>query len=147
MFRIGLVSYLVLATLGGPVWCCCTLSRVAHAVTRVLDKTDSAPVRTCCQHRLQTKQQNPSKDKAVPSQNDPCPCKEQRSNHVVALAPQATIAEHARLSSLAYELAQPIALGFMLHNGEPNIAHVGFSSCAFHSSGPDLLCALQVFRC
>lgn len=146
MFRVGMISYLMLATLAGPAWCCCTLSQLAQAASLAVNSADSSTSSTCCHQGERIK---PQKDQADSPADDPCPCKEQRSNHVPAMTAEGQALENVRLNSPlldSFQLALSAA-AIASCDGQSTPEHPSNSIRAFFTSGPDLLCALQVFRC
>ncbi len=53
MIRLGLVTYLVIATFAGPLLCCCTTARLVagFASPASRDQSQSRPAKTgCCRH-------------------------------------------------------------------------------------------------
>src|SRR5262249_18147829 len=113
MFRLGLTTYLLLATAAGPWFCCCTTLRLAESLAAWAKETEAkceTPPTSCCcckRNRPGDDKPCPATPKSAPDQapvDDPpsCPCQEQRSYLVaaVALAPQ----DSQTLHTLAQDL-------------------------------------------
>ena len=78
MFRIGLNVYLMLATLAGPCFCCCTARRFLTFVPSV-GRVKHPGAHRCCGHHRQGTGSDALKQeqgKPSPSPLSPCPCQE-----------------------------------------------------------------------
>jgi hypothetical protein len=156
MFRIGLVIYLTIASLAGPAWCCCLFDRLplptVMAASADEAKESSTPARSCCCQRQTTPEQpatNPTKSEEPTAPDDRCPCKDQRSNDNVPIANDVQIQEQQFRSTLG-SFDHLLAMQFSCMHIDHSIFALDkrFDPSGPHRlSGPDLLCALQNFRC
>lgn len=81
MFRLGLVTYLVIAMLAGPALCCCTTARLLASLGPSATKTAqdcSNHTSGCCRHS------DPAQKDKAPAEKDhsdgpQCPCKQDGS--------------------------------------------------------------------
>jgi len=151
MLRVGLIAYLMLGTLAGPAWCCCTFDRLTLPSAAAGESQNSSPVRTCCQHHAKpekNKSSYPSKDQDPNAPGDRCPCKDQRPNQAPAVSGHNEPLTQLRASTESFDrdLLLPV-FGILIGDGAYISCVRCNPACTFHLSGPELLCALQVFRC
>ena len=148
MIRVGFIAYLMIATLAGPAWCCCTFDRLTLPNFQSSDPVKLSPVRACCQHRAKPEKQkssNPTKKQDAPGK---CPCKEQGSNQAPATSPDVQTGKQLGADSQTLDRDQFVGESSGLHGAGSQVPSVCFDlSRTFHLSGPALLCALQVYRC
>lgn len=151
MIRVGLIAYLMIATLAGPAWCCCTFDRLTLPSVASDESAKSSPVRTCCQHRSmpeKKKTSNPTESQDPNAPRNPCPCKEQGPNQSPATSLDAQTVKQLWSSSQALERDQLVAVSNALIEVGSQVPFLCCSSpSTFHLSGTELLCALQVYRC
>ena len=149
MFRLGLIGYLMLATLAGPAWCCCTLSQLVGAFqTEEKGSKKKAPVRTCC-HRPIKEEKSPSRDGHKPlPKKDSCPCKDSPTTRDSAILLDGKAIQQSRLISLDQERVNSMAALPSLAIVAEKASDLCLDAPAFqHATGTDILCAFQVFRC
>jgi hypothetical protein len=84
MLSVGLKAYLILVTLAGPWYCCCTLGHLADWFARPGQEEESQPVNRCCcghhsEHRDNARSEAPVKQPKNQDEGPSCPCHEQRS--------------------------------------------------------------------
>lgn len=151
MIRVGLIAFLMIATLAGPAWCCCTFDRLTLPSVASGESATSSPAPTCCQHRAKPeskKSSNSSKNQDPNAPGDRCPCKEQRSNQSPAVTVDLSTLTQLRCSTQTYEHHHFVSVFSALIEDGACVSCVHCNpSCSFHLSGPELLCALQVYRC
>ena len=87
MVRLGLVTYLVLATLAGPWLCCCTATHLGGRLNALPGRAETSPAASrCCGHHAGGHQHQEHRKKAPQERHSPdCPCR-QDSSQAVALA-------------------------------------------------------------
>lgn len=151
MIRVGLIAYLMLVTLAGPAWCCCTLDALPLPTFATEEAVKPNPVRTCCQHRSKPqkeKSSHPTKKQEPNAPGHSCPCKESGSNQALATSLDIQSVKQLWSHSQALERDQLLADSYALSGNASLVSSVcSDSSRTFHLSGPALLCALQVYRC
>ena len=152
MLRVGLIGYLMLMTLAGPAWCCCTFDRLTPHSGRSDSKSEPAtPARTCCQHRSAPegkKSSDTSKHQNSDNRNDSCPCKDQRPNQAAVVSQDVQGSTQLRVNSQIVEFGSMPADSVDLLDDQTADCNTSLNNhSAFRLSGPALLCALQVFRC
>lgn len=150
MIRVGLIAYLMIATLAGPAWCCCTFDRLTLHSVASGEPAKSSPTPTCCQHRTKPdskKSSNPTKNQDENAPGDPCPCKEQGSTQSPATSLDVRAVKQLWSSSQALERDLFAVSSALIEIGSQVPFVCCSSSSTFHLSGPALLCALQVYRC
>jgi len=154
MLRLGLIAYLMVGTLAGPAWCCCTFERLTTWSTTNNVATTKAKSHCCSHHQHvpahDEKDADKSSDRTRPAPKEaPCPCKEQRNNEAAAVTLTVQEARDSRWLTDEFNQANPLfmPLGWV----SPALAQ----SDGSHPSAPDgaglsgrqILCAFQVFRC
>jgi len=150
MVRVGLIAYLMIATLAGPAWCCCTLDRLTLPSVASGESAKSSPAPTCCQHRAKPeskKSSNPTNNQDSKTPGNPCPCKEQGSNQAPATSLDVQTVKQLWSSSQALERDLVAVSSALIEIGSQVPFVCCSSSSTFHLSGTELLCALQVYRC
>ena len=153
MLRVALITYLMVGTLAGPVWCCCTLARFSEwfALKQEASSESSAP-RGCC-HRPARSQKNESgktqERKAPAPTESPCPCKEQNPGQMAAVFLTGQDARDVRGFNLELDQADSGAIPMLWVLADSEGAKVSSPSpAAFPGlTSQDILCAFQVFRC
>ena len=149
MFRMAVISYLVLATLAGPFLCCCNAARIA-AMLQSDPATSACRHGHCCHHRdavQETEQRAPSKN--TPDPTKPCPCQENRPVAVhVDAASQEIIRQLERGESLLQMLVHLINLDLGVCSASLIGLHQSQESSAFpHLTGRQILHTLQSYLC
>ncbi|MBX9681131.1 MAG: hypothetical protein K2X38_20430 [Gemmataceae bacterium] len=153
MLRIGLIAYLMVVTLAGPAWYCCTLSRLTAWSTSGKIANAEAKPHGCCHRQVPSQNRIDSKnaaERATPApQESPCPCKEQRSNEMATVPSTSQEAEDYRW--LSDELSQVHPLFMPSSWVFPAAVQSNFAlSCVSDGAvltGRQILCAFQVFLC
>ncbi|MBX9680753.1 MAG: hypothetical protein K2X38_18510 [Gemmataceae bacterium] len=146
MIRVGLTAYLLVATLAGPAWCCCTFARVAStAFQAAVKKSSESSSHSCCSTKaLQTTHESESKSK--PGEPKKCPCKETRDVQSALFA--ATDGAEQYHESPTFDFRDFDGTTFL--SSVPTQAVALFALCdlaRIHFSGRDILVAFQTFRC
>ena len=152
MSRVGLVIFLMLVTLAGPAWCCCSLSRLATVCLPSQSSVKKGPGCGCrCQttspSEHTTPSEVPSENKPSPPRKSPCPCHDLYAERIAALALEERTEKFPgewNLYALSFTEAVPCF--------QPNCLVIGtrcpLSPRSFiDSHGPALLSLLQTFRC
>lgn len=154
MLRLALITYLTMATLAGPAWCCCTLTRLAANTLRLIGSTESAVPRTCCRHHSTPAEQvnhpGDQRDSHCPAPRDhDCPCKPHPSEQQVALPFDSQAAAQSWLLFMGQDLVSLVAVPVPLVPECDELANPShFDRSGFqHLTGSDILRLLQVFRC
>ena len=146
MIRVGLIAYLLVATLAGPAWCCCTFARaVSSAFQTASKKSSEAPTRSCCSSPVS---QNTSDEgsKSKPSdQPDKCPCKEARDVQPVIFVAIDGADQSQKVLSFAFCDFDTSAFSHVLSQHASVLELNGRTHIPF--SGRDILLAFQTFRC
>ena len=139
MFGRLVIAYLLVASMAGPGWCCCTFAKIASCASRFTDKKPEAPVRCCCCSQ-EADSGKPSEDGSDPREQ--CPCKESRDRQ-----PSLLVTSDPNGPAHDPTFSQPIIL--LLHGIEPigRLGRGGDYIPPDHPSGRQLLIAIQVFRC
>lgn len=150
MFRMAVISYLVLATLAGPILCCCNAARIA-SILQSTSESWACRHGHCCHHRAadtQTDEQAiPSKKTSDPTK--PCPCQENRPVAVhVDAASQEIIRQLERGEPLVQVLVHLINLDLGVCSASAIGLHQSQESSAFpHLTGREILHTLQSYLC
>lgn len=151
MLRVGLIAYLMIATLAGPAWCCCTFTRLASFAAKT-DLGDS-PVPCCCHtvvpaddgENLSDSQERKS---SVPGE-DRCPCKEHRAE--LQALPLSNFNEIRDARACAFDFdtvsTMPDCTLSMQADRQGGASLLSDQSDGSALTGRDILCAFQVFRC
>lgn len=147
MFRIGLSVYLMLATLAGPSFCCCQMSRLSARFVHWLRSDEAnaaASTPSCCRHQAPTKDSQPPTHPEKPS----CPCRDSSSERpaLMVLEAEGAAQLHRDQSALADDLLD----GDFLTSVLPlSTARIPASPARFFSfeSGRDILSSLHILRC
>jgi hypothetical protein len=150
MLRLAVISYLVLATLAGPLLCCCNAARIA-AMLRSGPEASVCHHGHCCHHGNANQQTDAQRvpSKNTPGPTKPCPCQENRPVAVhVDAASQEIIRQLERGESLLQVLVRRIHLDL----GVCSASAIGFyqsqESSAFpHLTGREILHTLQSYLC
>lgn len=152
MFRMAVISYLVLATLAGPFLCCCNAARISAMLQSTADQERSGCRHSHCCHRTDADQQND--EKRVPSKNTPdptkpCPCQENRPVAVhVDAASQEIIRQLERGEPLVQVLVYLINFDLGVCAASVIGLHQSQESSAFpHLTGREILHTLQSYLC
>lgn len=89
MWRAGLTIYLVLATVAGPWFCCCTTFRLLDwLIPAPAEEEGPVPACSCCCESSPAIDAPSHDDSQQPSQPPlECPCQQQRSETVAMAAP------------------------------------------------------------
>jgi hypothetical protein len=156
MLRMAVVSYLMIATLAGQAWCCCLLDTlpISSFVSGSDNVTDDAPApaRSCCCHQQTSSEEpatNPTKSEQPKAPRENCPCKDQRSNENLPVTPEIYKQELQARGALGFvEYLQAIHLNCLMTDSCVHAIDKGHDlTRPYYLTGPDLLCALQVYRC
>ena len=154
MLRIGLIAYLMVGTLAGPAWCCCTFDRLtAWSTTGDVATTETKS--HCCSHHQHVpahdeKDASKSSDRATPAPKEaPCPCKEQRNNEAAAVSLNVQEARDSRWLTDEFNQANPLFMPLGWVSPASSQAGGSYPSAPDGAalSGRQILCAFQVFRC
>ncbi len=154
MFRVGLITYLMLATLTGSSLCCCTATQLASLFSRA-ELPGKAPQPSCCHYRsapeggsqdhIAKKHSGKSEHPKAPS----CPCKHQPAEPVLAFPPDTLSAKMLRTNALPQDCVEFLAF---LPAADLAVTSGGLSggeepSTFPHLTGQDILRALHILRC
>jgi len=151
MLRVGLIAYLMIASLAGPAWCCCTFTRLASFASTT--GASDAPVPCCCHTNVPAQDgetsSNPEERKSSVPGEDRCPCKEHRAE--LQALPFLNLhdirdarAYAADLDSVGTMADCTLCMQADLQSGASLLAD---QSVGATLTGRDILCAFQVFRC
>lgn len=166
MFRLALVSYLTAAMLAGPAVCCCTASDVLGAMTH--PSSGGQPERpapqchghhgggSCHSHRHapqrhdcdtgRHKRAQPTKMPDAPAH--PCSCPESRFDALTVKVSDADVGGFLRLQVEFCDGSAIVALSPSIHTHLLNATIAAQGTTTFpHMSAPEILRALQTFRC
>ena len=165
MFRLALVSYLTVSTLAGPALCCCTGVDLAREVA-ICSAPDQPVVpaphchgkhgnHACHSHpRRQTHRQAEQVQPTRPSQEPtgesphPCSCNESRADALAVKASNSDVGSLLRLQFEFFDGPAMICAPASIVVNLLNAATAGAESATFpHMSAPEILRALQSFRC
>jgi hypothetical protein len=157
MVRIGLITYLMLATTAGPWVCCCTAGQVTNALASTLPGQGDVPSNpichssTCC-HRNGTPatQQEPKKsDSERPQREGPsCPCQDYKPVLASLVSPDQSNGNQVprQLSQQAVELV-PAFLSVLGLFSISNPEAIGGVPILPFLTAQDLLHTHHVLRC
>ncbi|MBI3411116.1 MAG: hypothetical protein HY040_22505 [Planctomycetes bacterium] len=157
MIRVALVAYLMVATLAGPAWCCCTLERLAvltkpTEASKTTDATE-APGGCCCHQQAVpvAKEQSASKKpekKSVPREEG-CPCKKHSASQVSAVT--LALADSSQGWRDLFDLPRlpvaDIAVDSGLQVAGPSLGDLNLAAPGSPMTGRDILRAFQIFLC
>ncbi len=148
MFRLGLIIYLVIATVAGPSLCCCSTTRLfASGGSPATHDAPPEPAPTsCCPHCTP-----PHQEKAPVEQDYPhrpqCPCKQHNSQQVLSTS------EIDGSSALSFRLAAsdwvvlPLFTAPPLTTLQAAVTAVGDRLLLPFLSTQDLLFSHHLLRC
>lgn len=148
LFRVTLIAYLMVATLAGPAWCCCTLGRVVACVLPARAEQETVEPVCCCCCVKPTVVVDETTKPAPDSQDrhEPCPCKETReAQSTYYIAPNRAELDEggSPFDALSWNAAVVFEMIPVpsLHDART------LDTSPPSRSGRDLLLAIQVFRC
>jgi hypothetical protein len=166
MFRLVLVAYLALITFAGPAVCCCTASGLTGGILPRRSEEQPTPHTSHCHghragglcHAQQTPHTHPHRTtadlKAAPS-NDrspppktPCSCHETRFEALTAKASDVDAAQLLRLQVGFVSIPADATVCVSISDCQHETAVSTLETTTFpHMSAPEILRALQTFRC
>lgn len=146
MIRVGLIAYLLVATIAGPAWCCCTLAKVASSAFQAVGKKSTETSKSSCCSQKPLREDDGKGSKGNPSdQPDKCPCKESRDlQPVIFVAPDSADQSQQLVAFNACDFYASSLMNPVSHDSSSSTLH-GPTHLPF--SGRDILLAFQTFRC
>lgn len=154
MLRVALITYLMVGTLAGPAWCCCTFDQLARWCAPVTESKSQSSAPSGCCHRhsapQEKKESTQPHERNSPAPKDaPCPCKDQNSGQAAPAILTSQEANDARWNGSESDQSAAFAIPVLW------IRSVSDRSVAFPPSpsafpgltGRDILCAFQDYRC
>ena len=146
MIRVGLIAYLLVATIAGPAWCCCTLAKVASSAFQAVGKKSTETSNSSCCSQKPLREDDGKGSKGNPSdQPDKCPCKESRDlQPVIFVAPDSADQSQQLVAFNACDFYASSLMNPVSHDSSSSTLH-GPTHLPF--SGRDILLAFQTFRC
>ena len=153
MLRISLIAYLMVGTLTGPAWCCCTLDRLTAWLTPAKIANGQAKSRGCCHQQGPAQDESESRNstgRTTPAPREsPCPCKEHGSNEMAAVPSTIQETRDSRWLTDEFNHANPLfmPIGWVspaLAQSDDSLPGASDGACL---TGRQILCAFQVFRC
>lgn len=146
MIRAGLIAYLLLATIAGPAWCCCTLARaVSSALQTSASEESTAPYSCCCPHGLTAPEERGSENEPT-NPHEKCPCQESRTLQP-GMVDAIDVTEHS-LKPLSFGVVDSFISSVSITVSRiPEEASAFYGPGFLHFSGRDLLSAYQILRC
>jgi hypothetical protein len=147
VLRVSLIAYLLVATMAGPAWCCCTLGKViAYALPAAVEA--DMPAAECCCCVKKPVEQDTSRKSPTEKQDrhEPCPCKETRD----AQASYYVAPERGGLAdgdALPDVFAGVGVFAFELVATDDSLVSLAHDPGPPPRSGQDILLAKQSFRC
>jgi hypothetical protein len=115
MLRAAVSIYLMLATLAGPWFCCCTTFQLIDwlAPPPTPDEVAPSPCACCCCDSNQKEDNptgNPGGQPETPTAPSECPCQQQRSELVPVLTAEAASLKRSPTAELFLLVYQPAGL-------------------------------------
>ncbi len=145
MLRIGLIAYLLLATVAGPAWCCCTLGRaIACALPAPAKQEAAEPTCCCCVKKPVADEETKKPTRESQDRNEPCPCKETRekqASYYVTPNRSDLVDGDFAFDVLAWASVASLDTVAVVASTIP------FDTSPPPRSGQEILLAFQVFRC
>lgn len=153
MLRISLIAYLMVGTLAGPAWCCCTFDRLKAWLTPAKIASGEAKSRGCCHRQVPAQDESASKNssgRTTPAPKEsPCPCKEHGSNEMAAVPSTIQETRDSRWLTDEFNLANPlfVPIGWVSPASAQSDSSLSCACDGAGLTGRQILCAFQVFRC
>ena len=145
MLRVGLIAYLLLATIAGPAWCCCTLGRaIACALPAPAVQETAEPTCCCCVKKPVASEEAKKPSRESQDRNEPCPCKETReaqASYYVASNRSDLVDGHFAFDVMAWASVASLDSVVLI------AAKIAPDTSPPPRSGQEILLAHQIFRC
>jgi len=145
MIRVGLIAYLMVATMAGPAWCCCTIGRAVSLAIPTASQGSKTNHSCCCPRESETKEHSQDEGETCPTEKENCPCKKAAEFQSAKLAVEISqvVYETSALQGSAADVAFGSAVLSRLHLQ----GHMPDFSAPGALSGRGILSAFRVFRC
>lgn len=152
MLRLALASYLTLALLAGPAFCCCAAARFAERIVTAMLPSKEGGKSPTCPHCCKSPQSTDS-DQERPTPTDcpnHCPCQQDRAD---AVQLHDSGVESVRMLEAKFQTAvDPLIVGFHVNDAAEHAGDTGncISRNALTLHGAPiarLLSALQLLLC
>lgn len=146
---MGLVCYLMLATLPGPGLCCCTVSKSLRLFDRTVCSSTSASSGACCCQRAATKHEGMSKSGPKKLPPGDCPCKQLRTDASLVVMPDNELTRLQAARTFEKLCDAPTFAGEVAPlSASDSFADLVSESIAFpHLSPQQILRSLHILRC
>lgn len=141
MFRKLITALLIIATVAGPQWCCCTMHQWLAGSALVASQNGGTRLPPCCTHSGSS-----GSDRQAPTDRSSCPCK-QRSDIAQSNSTTEAVQDLLRSTDRVWELLILNASTLAGSLSEPYLPTKFAGGSAPVFGGRDLLRTYQVMRC
>lgn len=145
MVRVGLIAYLMVATLAGPAWCCCTIGRAVSLAIRTASQGTKAKHSCCCPRKGESEERSQDEGKTCPSEKENCPCK--KAAEFQSATPSVDLAQIVDEASVLQVIPADVAFGSAVLPRLHLQCHLPDFFAPGALSGRGILSAFQTFRC